>query len=355
MLILNRYIATQLTYMVGIASLLLMSIDLFFMLVNELRFIGHGAYDMGDAFAMILLAIPQKIYQWFPFALLLGTLLSLNQMSNNNELTAFRAHRFSLRHIVLALLKTGLVLSAFAFVLGEFVAPAFDRVGQNHRAVLLTGGQALATAQGTWMRDGKDYIHVRNMKVDGTLEGVTQYHFDEAFDLVEASHAQFAVYESGVWQLSNIQSTHLSADHIETQFQESAQWPTTMSPDTLRVASIKYLDQLSIQGLWESIRYRGLNSLDAKPYWLAFWKKITQPLSCLIMILVAVPFVFGSLRSATTGLRLLLGIAVGLFYHTLNAFFGPFTLLYGLPPFIGAVFPMLVFAAGAYWRMRKIY
>lgn len=355
MLILDRYLATQLTYMVGIASLLLMSIDLFFMLVNEFRFIGHGTYDLGDAFGMILLAIPQKIYQWFPFALLLGTLLSLNQMSNHNELVALRAHRYSLRHIVFALLKTGIFLSVFAFILGEFIAPAFDRVGQNHRAVLLSGGQALATAQGTWMRDGKDYIHIRNMKVDGTLEGITQYHFDEAFDLVEASYAQSASYTAGAWKLQNIQFTHLFSDHVETQVRESMIWSTTMNPDTLRVASIKYLDQLSIHGLWQAIHYRDLNGLDAKPYWLAFWKKITQPLSCLVMILVAIPFVFGSLRTATTGLRLLLGIFVGLFYHTLNAFFGPFTLLYGLPPVLGALLPTLVFAGGAYWGMRKIY
>jgi lipopolysaccharide export system permease protein len=78
---------------------------------------------------------------------------------------------------------------------------------------------------------------------------------------------------------------------------------------------------------------------------LAFWHRILQPLATLVMMLLAVPFAFGQLRSTTRSLRLLVGILLGFGFYILNEFFGPISIVYQFPPVLAASLPMLVFAA----------
>ena len=62
------------------------------------------------------------------------------------------------------------------------------------------------------------------------------------------------------------------------------------------------------------------------------------------MIGLAVPFVFGSLRTKPIGFRILIGVMMGFGFYMLNEFIGPFSLLYQIPPFLAAASPLLLFA-----------
>lgn len=46
-------------------------------------------------------------------------------------------------------------------------------------------------------------------------------------------------------------------------------------------------------------------------YWLAFWTKVLQPLVTAALVLMAISFIFGPLRSATLGQRVFTGVLVG--------------------------------------------
>ena len=69
-----------------------------------------------------------------------------------------------------------------------------------------------------------------------------------------------------------------------------------------------------------------------------------QPLATLVMIGLAVPFIFGSLRTVTMGLRILIGVIIGFSFYTLNEFLGPFSLVYQVSPFWAAAMPVILFA-----------
>ena len=86
------------------------------------------------------------------------------------------------------------------------------------------------------------------------------------------------------------------------------------------------------------------NGLSVANYKFAFWQRVFAPLSVIIMILLAIPFVFASMRGATMGFRMLMGVMFGFGFYILNQFVGPMSVVYEVPPILAALLPSLVFA-----------
>ena len=72
------------------------------------------------------------------------------------------------------------------------------------------------------------------------------------------------------------------------------------------------------------------------------------------MLILAVPFVFGSLRAGSLGRNLFLGIMVASGFFVLSKALGYIVLVYGVPPFVGAMLPTLLFLGGALILYRRV-
>jgi lipopolysaccharide export system permease protein len=339
---------------IALILLLLVSLDLFFSLVNEMRQIGSGNYSLNDMAIVLLLSIPSRIVQMFPMSALIGTLMGLGVLASHSELIAMRAAGISIWKIVRMVLKFGLFLAALIFFLGEFIAPVCDRFAQNHKAFALSGGQALKTEQGIWMRDGNDFIHIHNMNISGRLEEIVRYRFDNDLQLQETSFAQSAEYHQNQWIMHEVETTIFYPEFLENRSAKTEIWKSDINPEVLRVSGVKYLDQLSLRGLWHTIQFRRANELEVGLYQLALWDKILRPLGILVMMFLGIPFIFGPLRHSSAGLRLISGILLGFSFHTLSASLGPFLVLYAWPAWVGAFLPIVVFLTLGAWLLRRI-
>jgi lipopolysaccharide export system permease protein len=71
---------------------------------------------------------------------------------------------------------------------------------------------------------------------------------------------------------------------------------------------------LSARGLMSYISYLRRNGLTAIRYETEVWSRIARTATVVIMPVLALAFVFGSLRSAGSGSRLLIGVLIGLAY-----------------------------------------
>ncbi len=81
--------------------------------------------------------------------------------------------------------------------------------------------------------------------------------------------------------------------------------------------------------------------------------KIFQPLSVAVMMLMALSFIFGPLRSVPMGVRVVTGISFGFVFYVLDQIFGPLTLVYGIPPIIGALLPSASFFLISLWLLMR--
>ncbi|MBS0290723.1 MAG: LPS export ABC transporter permease LptG [Proteobacteria bacterium] len=350
----TRYIWQSILVAMLLVMLLFIGLEFIFSLVNELRYVGTGNYATTDAFIFILLSLPQHIAQLFPMAALVGTLLGLGILASRSELIVLRAAGMSIGDIITMVLKLALILAIFVWLLGEWVSPMAEKIAHDSKALNLSAGQAIRTNHGTWLRDGNDFIHIQTMLDGGHIKGITLYHFDNQLQLQKASFAHHGDYNHDHWVLHDIQETLFEENKILRQKVEKLNWVSSLSPQVLNLVGVKDLDDLSLTGLWGAIKYRQSNQLDAKPYQLAFWQKIIRPLATLVMMFVAIPFVFGPLRSATMGLRMLVGVLVGFVFYTFNQLFGPLTLVYHMPPILGACLPTLLFLMTGMFFLKKV-
>ena len=92
---------------------------------------------------------------------------------------------------------------------------------------------------------------------------------------------------------------------------------------------------------------------DPGRYQLNMWSKIFQPLSVAVMMLMALSFIFGPLRSVPMGVRVVTGISFGFIFYVLDQIFGPLTPVYGIPPIIGALLPSASFFLISLWLMMR--
>lgn len=347
------YLAQTLFVTILLAILLFVGLEFIFSFVNEMRHVGNGDYTTQCALQYILLSLPAQIAQAFPMSALVGTLLGLGLLASRSELIVMRSVGWSVGNIILAVMKLACVLVCFAWILGEWIAPMADNRAHHLKATALSQGQALSTSQGTWLRDGQHFVHIQSIENSQHLQGVTRYEFNQQQQLQKASFAQQADYVEDKWILHDIQETTFSEESVSKAHIMQQEWVSHIKPELFTIVGVKDLDELSMAGLWKTIRYREANQLDAKPYLLAFWQKMMRPFATLVMMFLAIPFIFGPLRSATMGLRMLVGVMIGFVFFTINQLFGPLTLVYSLPPFLGASLPTLLFLGTGLLLLKK--
>lgn len=351
--ILERYIAVTCAALIALALILVLGVDFLFAYVHELGGIGRGDYNAGTAFLYTALTLPRRLYQLFPMASLIGVLLALGLLSSRSELIVMRASGFSVFQIARAVMKVGLVLAVLVTLLGEFAVPKAEYTAESLKVRAKSGGQAVLTAQGTWVREGNTFIHIRKLLPKGKLQDVTIYQFNDSYQLQSATSIGNAKYRNDAWHLSNIEKSNISLSQVTTEKHSEEERPHLVDPTLLDVLLSKP-DDLSLNGLSKYIAYLKLNHQDASYYQLAFWKKIVTPFAVIIMVFLGVPFVFGPLRTVSMGFRILAGIIVGFTFYLGNEIFGPLSLVYSFPPIVAAVTPALLFFILGYYMMRRV-
>lgn len=352
---LDRYLGRNVAGGTLLALLVLVALDLLFTFINEADQVGKGGYTWTHAVMYIALTLPRRLYEMFPNAVLLGSLLSLGALASNSELIAMRAAGVPVAGIVRSVLKAGLTLMVLAVLLGELVAPVAEQRAQSLRAEAQASDQlSLQGSEGLWARDGNRFLRIDRVLPDMRLLGVKVFEFDDALRMREAVEAGSARFESDQWVLSDVRTSRFEEDRVSVETQSEVVWSRLLSPELFRVIVIKP-EQMSAWTLAQYVTYLRDNNLDARRYELAFWIRFTIPLSSLVMLLLAIPFVFGSLRSGSTGQRLFVGLLVGVGFYIFNRTMNHLGLVYGLSPFLSATLPLFVFLGLSLLALRRIH
>jgi len=241
----------------------------------------------------------------------------------------------------------------FVVLLGEGIAPMAERLASDKRTLALSGGQTIQTDFGLWIRQGSEFIHVQTVRGEEELFGVTRYRFDAERKLIEATFAQKAALIGETWHLSGVQGTRFLGDQTQSFNKETQTLKNLLEPEILETAMVKHPERLSLRALLRTIQHRSKNALTTQNYELAFWTKILQPVVIMMMVFLAIPFVFGPLRTGSQGRRIVVGILVAFLFHTLNNLFAPLAVVYQFPPIIAVLLPIIAFSGVGMWMLRR--
>jgi lipopolysaccharide export system permease protein len=352
--LLDIYIARAIIRAASLTILALVFLLVFFKFVDELEDLQTGDYQLIDAFLVALLSAPRHLFEAFPMAALLGGLLGLGGLAGHGELTAMRAAGFSITRIILAVLKTGILMMIVVIGFGEWIAPASEQYAQQWRLEKQQGQVTLKTANGFWARDGQTYVSIQQIQSGTQLTDIALYTFDDQNRLREHSVAQSAEYRDGRWVLNAIARTTMNANGTEADhdYRPKADWATLLSPGLLDVIIVEPA-LLTLQALHQSIAYLRENGQGAIDYRVAYWFKIATPLSALLMLLLAVPFVL-SQQQRGAGQRVFIGAVIGAGYFLTTRGMSYAAVVYEINPFFATLTPALLCLIGIVYLLRQI-
>ena len=353
MKLLDRYIGAAVFRNIGLVLMVLLALDSFFRLVRELNAVGTGNYDQSEMLLYLLLTTPSHIVEFFPIAALLGAITGLGALANESELVVMRAAGVSLLRIAGSVLKAGFVLILGLMLLAEFVVPEAEQFAESRRSQMMAKQTALKTKNGFWSRDARSFLNIRGISPGGDISDIYIYEFDDDHQLRTTTHAEKAIYDNGQWILNGLSQSEITLQGIKTRRFEQAEWDSLLSPALINLIVVNPL-QLSIRDLYEYYRYLTDNGQDAGRYELAFWSRLMMPISIAVMLLLAVPFIFGPLRAVSIGQRIFIGFLVGLGFFMFNQAFNHLGIVYNIPPLLSASIPALSFLMLAVVMIRRI-
>ena len=353
MKILERYIAKTVLASIGMVTLMLAGLQVFILFVNQLDNLGKADYGIVQAALFVFLQMPYEVYLFFPMACLLGCLIGLGIMASHHELVVMRAAGMSIAQVTLAVFKVALLVIVVVTLLSETLMPKMVRLANDERMQALSGGQTLRTAKGVWMRHQNDFIHIGTISPNNRLDSVYQFHFDTAHRLRLARKIDHIDYEHGVWMAHGVAETDIKHNQTRARHQSLMRWDVPLNARILSVSGVEP-DEMTLQGLYQYIQAQKKNHQSVLNYTLVFWQRVTQPLTTVVMMMLAIPFIFGPLRSSTMGSKLLTGVTVGFGFHIINRFLGSVSQVYQFSPEIAAIGPTILFALLGIYLMRRV-
>jgi lipopolysaccharide export system permease protein len=286
----------------------------------------------------MLLMVPRRLYDLIPYSCLIGSLAGLGLLASSSELVIIRAAGVSVKRIAWMALRPALLFILLALVIGEFVAPYTEQTADSRR-VYLRDNITQSLPQNMWNREGDEFMHVDAVLPNGVIYGLTRYKFNEQQQLVSASYAKQAIYQQDYWQEEDVAISYLGAEGTRSEQLPGRRWDTPLTPNLFNILVLEP-ESLSMRNLHYYVNYLGEQSSKASNYSLAFWQKCLQPLATASLVLIAISFIFGPLRSVTMGQRIFTGVIFGVIFLLVQKLLGPSSLVFGFPPFIAVIIPI---------------
>ncbi len=312
--ILSQYMMRTILAATALVLVVLLALAGLFEFIAELDDT-RGDYQTPRVILYTLLRLPQLAFEMLPVAALIGSLLGLGALAANSEIIVMRSAGLSIRKLSGMVAMTGAVLLVFTGLLGEFIGPPLDYFARNMRLEARFGQDEDRLGNATWVRDGPVILHLERVSSEFEFGSIYLFLLDESNGLASIARAE----NSGIdtedrWVLENLRETRFDDDGVRVVESSLAIEDFNIDAETLGISLVKP-QSLSGRGLVSYIGYLKRNSLDARRYETELWYRIARTATVLIMPVLALAFVFGSLRTGGAGARLMIGVVIGLAYY----------------------------------------
>lgn len=375
----RRLIYREVLATIVLVALGFLALFMFFDLVDELQYLGKNssaiagasAYQLRHALLYVALLMPNHLYELLPISVLIGTIVVMARLAQSSEFTILRTSGLGPWRALQLLLWLGTFFVALSFVVGDYMAPASERAAQLLKARYqnrITVGQT-----GAWLKEKQTDTHfivnVRELSPDNEMRGVQIYEFNRKGLIVSSTEAPLAVFGTdAAWLLRHATRAEFDMPaggagsaappqaKITRSTVESFRWPTDISAEMVSVALLKP-DRMATIDLFNYVRHLKANGQSAQRYEIEFWKKVFYPLSCLVMVMLALPFAYLHFRAGGIASYVFTGVMIGISFFLLNNVFGYIGNLRNWQPWLAAATPGLLYmgiSLGAFgWLVLK--
>ena len=333
--IINRHLRGTIFKAAAVTSLILIGLFTFFNFLEQLDDATNAGMGPGFAGLATALTLPSIVYELAPMCALLGTLVGLGALAQNQELIVLRAVGLSRANLALAVAKVVAWLIVIGFVAGELIAPSalsrLKRLEASHSESNSPSNEPI------WISDNDRFIHIRYAAEADVLEDITIYAYAGA-ELVSVTRAQRAEFRDGQWYLLDVRRTQLNASQIVVANSATEPWDFELRPKVVSMVAISP-ERLSVWALSRYIVEMRSTSQSAERYVQSFWRRVSYPVAALAMVLITLPMALTPRPRSSLAERVALGAGIGLAFYLANQLCSYVGTVFGLHPIAAAVLP----------------
>ena len=303
------------TILSGTAMVLLVLLALagLFEFISQLEDI-QGDYGIPQALIYTGLRLPQLGFEMLPIAVLIGSLLGLGGLASSSELVVMRTAGISITRMAGMVSISGLALMILTGLIGEYIGPPLDYFARTMRDEARYEQGDTEADKAAWVKEGPVILHLERVNAEFQFGGVYLFRFNDDNSLQSIARADNSgIDEANNWVLENLRETRFADDGVQVVESPRAVESIDVSSEWLGITLVKPIS-LSARGLMSYIAYLKRNDLASGRYEAELWSRISGTVTVIIMPILALAFVFGSLRSAGAGGRLMIGVLIGLAY-----------------------------------------
>lgn len=351
--ILSQYMMRTIFAMTALVLVVLLALAGLFEFIAELDDI-QGDYQTPRVILYTLLRLPQLAFEMLPVAALIGALLGLGALAANSEIIVMRSAGLSVRQLASMVALTGFALFVLTGLLGEFIGPPLDYFARNMRMEARYQKDDDRLGNATWVRDGATVLHLERVSSEFEFGSIYLFKFDDKNGLASIARAENSgIDDDDRWVLENYRETRFADDGVQVVASSLAVESFDINAEVLGISLVKP-QSLSGRGLLSYINYLKRNSLDARRYETEMWYRIARTATVVIMPVLALAFVFGSLRTGGSGARLMIGVVIGLAYYLASEMLANSGQVFNFNPAVIAWLPSVMLAIVTVIALNRI-
>ena len=350
----RRLIHGEIIRAVTFVAIGFLALFMFFDLVDQLQSLSKNkfqGYQIQHALMYVGLLIPSHLYELLPISVLIGSIFVMARFAQSSEFTILRTGGLGPWRALGTLFQLGLLFVTITFIFGDYISPWSDRQAQLLKAHYQ--GQITVGQTGAWLREKQENsqfaLNVKSMDSNGNPENIRINEFDNQGRLLAittSKHGEFT--NNGLWQLKevnrrifNIQTA--GASSIQVLNLSEWQWKTNITGEMVGAALLSP-DRMKTIDLFQYMRHLEANGQNAQRYEIEFWRKVFYPLSCWVMLTLALPFAYLHFRSGNIAGYVFGGVMAGISFYLLNNVFGFMGNLQNWQPLLTAAAPALIYS-----------
>jgi lipopolysaccharide export system permease protein len=316
--ILDRYLYRTVLLYTAMAMAVLLTLGALFLFIVQQGDIGVGSYSAGDAFLYTMLNVPQQAFEMLPIGALIGALMGLGNLAAGSELVVTRASGVSVWRIAWPVGLAGLTLAVIMYGIGEYAAPPLAQFAKREKTTDKLQDVSFAGSSSAWVKEGNLILRVQTGEVDRAFGGVSVFQLDGPTKLRSIQHAaRISVADPGRWRLHNVATSRFGDDRVGADLVDETTMLSTVNPEFLGLAATDP-QLLTLRGLASYIDHLRRNKLETASYEIGYWSRIALLFAVIVVTLLALPFVFGPLRTTGAGTRTVIGVMLGVVFFLIN-------------------------------------
>lgn len=346
----HKLIFNETVIAVVFVTLCFLSVFFFFDLIEELPNVGanNNTYKLSHAFIYVLLSSASHLYDLLPMTVLIGTIFVLSRLAQSSEFTILRTSGLDPLMMLRTLAKLGSVFVVITFAVGDYLAPLCDHQAQLLQAQHMGGNGNLASA---WLKETnseqKIFVNIDQLSAEGNPKNIQILEFTASGKWIASTQADEAQIKDGYWLLSQVTRKELQDQtktaSISYTHKKEINWQTEITSEKVNATFLKP-NRMQTINLFTYIRHLKANGQNSLKFEIEFWKKIFYPLSCLVMIVLALPYAYLHFRSGNIAVHVFGGVIIGISFFMSNNVFSHIGNINNWTPWLAAASPGLIYS-----------